>query len=91
MLPIIILIDEAKTSIDCRDVEGINQVPLGRTEVVRETAQQKAVRDIVEVKISATETLVAWLQQLFVLIDHAQPEIPLHGDDELGLQHCTTA
>ena len=87
MFAVIILIDETETAIDGRDVEGVQQMPLGSAEVVGETMKQEAVGDIVKLIIATPETLVSRLQEVFVLIDHAQTENALHGDDELRLQH----
>ena len=43
-----------------------------------------AVGGIVEMIIAATDALIARLQQVFMLIDHAETEHTVHCDDELG-------
>ena len=33
--------------------------------------------------IAATDALIFWLQQVFMLIDHTKTEISIHCDDKL--------
>ena len=62
-------------------------MPLGTAKVVGFPVEQNAVGGIVEMVIAATDALVTGLQQVFMLIDHAETKIAVHCDDELGECH----
>ena len=49
--------------------------------------EKNAVGSIVEMIIAATDALIARLQQVFMLIDHAETKMTVHYDDELGECH----
>ena len=58
-------------------------MPLGTAKVVGFPVEQNAVGGIVEMVIAATDALIFWLQQVFMLIDHTKTEISIHCDDKL--------
>ena len=59
-------------------------MPFRSAEVVGFPVEQDAVGNIVKVIIATTDALIARLQQVFMLIDHAETEHTVHCDDELG-------
>ena len=59
-------------------------MPFRSAEVVGFPVEQDAVGGVIEMIIAATDALIARLQQVFMLIDHAETEHTVHCDDELG-------
>ena len=62
-------------------------MPFRSAEVVGFPVKQDAVGGVIEMIIAATDALIARLQQVFMLIDHAETEHTVHCDDELGECH----
>ena len=80
---IVIHIHEAQSLIHGGHFQRVEQMPLRFAEIVGATVQDDAVRHIVECIVPATDTLISGLQQVFMLIDHAETEHAIHGDDKL--------
>ena len=59
-------------------------MPFRSAEVVGFPVEQDAVGGVIEMIIAATDALIARLQQVFMLIDHAETEHTVHCDVELG-------
>ena len=87
METVIIRIDDLHTSIGGRNLRCFQQMPLGTAKVVGLPIEKDAVGSIVEMILAATDALIARLQQVFMLIDHAETEYTVHCDDELGECH----
>ena len=85
---IIILIDYAKATIGRRDFQRIQEMPLGASEVVGLPFKDDAIGNEVEGIIATTNALIARLQQMFMLVDHAKAEVAFHCDDKLGEVQC---
>jgi hypothetical protein len=58
-------------------------MPFRSAEVVGFPVKKDAVGSIVKVIIAATDALIARLQQVFMLIDHAETKYAVHCDDKL--------
>ena len=81
---IVIHIHEAKSLIHGGHLQRVEQMPLRFAEIIGATVQDDAVRHVVERIVSAADTLISGLQQVFMLIDHAETEHAIQGDDKLG-------
>ena len=62
-------------------------MPLGTAKVVGFPVEQDAVGGIVKVIIPTADALIARLQQVFMLVDHAEAEMAVEGYDEFGECH----
>ena len=62
-------------------------MPLGFAEVVRGTVKDNTIGGIVKVIVATADTLVARLQQVLMLVNHAKTEVAIHRDYELGECH----
>ena len=89
METVIVLIDDAKATIGRGDFQRIHQMPLGASKIVGFPVKDDTVGNEVEGIIATTNALVAWLQQVLVLVNHAQTEGAVHRDDKLGELHRT--
>ena len=68
---VIVLIDDSHTPIDRRHLQYVYQMPLGLTVIVGRPVKDDMVGSVVEMVIPPTDALIAWLQQVFMLVDHA--------------------
>jgi hypothetical protein len=59
-------------------------MPLGFAEIVGATVKDDTVRNEIERIVTAADTLITGLQQVFMLVDHAETEHSIHRDDKLG-------
>ena len=59
------------------------------SDVYSECCDTQTLRKFIDTNISGSydDALIFWLQQVFMLIDHAETKITVHCDDELGECH----
>ena len=80
---VIVLIDDAHAAIGRRNLQNLQQMPFRFAKVIGFSVKDDAVGNEVKVIVAATDTLVAWLQQMFMLVDHAKTEIAVHCNYKL--------
>jgi hypothetical protein len=81
---VIVNIDKAEALIDRGHLQPFKQMPLWFAEIIGATVEDDTVGYEIKIIIAAADTLVARLQQVFMLTDHAKTENAVHGDDKLG-------
>ena len=84
---VVVDINQAKSPIGGRHPERVEQVPARSPEVIRGPVEHQAIARPIELVITASDALVARLQQVLVLADHPQAKVAIHGDDELWESH----
>ena len=59
-------------------------MPSRTAKVVRFPVKDDAVGNEIERIVATADTLIARLQQVFMLVDHAKAKCSVHCDDKLG-------
>ena len=87
MITVVVGIDYLHAAIGRRNLQHIQQMPPGTTEIEGFPVEQEAVGGIVETIIPASDTLVTRPEQVFMLTDHAEAKMAIHCDNKLRKRH----
>ena len=84
METIIVFVDKSQAPISRWNAEHFQQMPFWTAKIVGLPVENKTLRGVIDIIIPAAYTLVAWLQQILMLVDHSQTEKPVDRDDKFG-------